>query len=173
MKNIILLLTIIVSATLFNNKSFGQDLNTLYADYAGNEKVNTVNLQSGLIGLAANFLKEEDKELKDVIRSIDNIRLMITEDKNTGQNISDEANRIMNKMDYEELVRMNDEGEKIRVLAKQDGQKVQELIVMIDEEDESILLQLNGNIDLDKVSAALNALDINLDIDDLLEGSDK
>ena len=168
MKKIILSIVPFTFAFLIVNNAFGQDLNKLYTEYAGNEKVNMVNLQSGLISLAANFLKEEDKDLKEVIRSIDNIRLMITEDKSIGKDISDEANKIMNKMDYEELIRMNDEGEKIRVLANQDGNKVQELIVMVAEEGESILLQLNGNIDLDKVSAALKALDIDVNIDDIL-----
>ncbi len=120
---------------------------------------NTVSIRIGNFFLNAGSWFVEDPAAKRLIRRSKRARVLVTED---GNRISTrEINRLIRDLeddDYEPLVYVRDDGDKVTLYLREDRNLVRNLLLMIKGDDEFVMVSLDCKLsrhDLDEVLECL------------------
>lgn len=153
-------MTIIIALLISTAAFAGDSFDKVYSKYASSNEVTSINITKSMIKLASNFLDKEDVESRKLLESIESVKVLISE--GGSQQFSSDAKTISDNKDYEELMRIADSGDKVLLLVKEQGENIQEVVVLVDSESEFIVANIKGNIDLDQVGKALKSLNIDV-----------
>jgi hypothetical protein len=85
--------------------------------------------------------------------------VLACEDDQSGINLYEEVLSDLDKRDYEELMTAKSKGEEVLMLAKKDGDIVEELIILVGGDDDNALVYIAGKMnmkDLSKLSSSVN-----------------
>jgi hypothetical protein len=99
-----------------------------------------------------------EPEVQEVILSMKGLRILHTE-QNALQYYN-EALKTISTNEYELLLTARDNGENIRFMVKDNGDIVEELLMLVGGEKNFALLSFLGNIDLKNIVKLAKALDI-------------
>ncbi len=103
-------------------------------------------------------IKDMDPAVQEVIASLKGLRILHT-DKNASKYYQ-EALKVINTNEYELLLTARDKGENVRFMVKENGDIVQELLMIVGGDSDFALLSFIGNIDLKKIGKLAEALNI-------------
>jgi len=101
---------------------------------------------------------EEAQIIMDVVSELKGLRVLTTEI--TPMKFYEEAKSKINTNEYEVLLTVRDEGENVQFLIKDEGDTINELLLIVGSEDEFVLLSFMGNIDLSKIAQLAKKLDV-------------
>ena len=94
--------------------------------------------------------KMTDKEIGKVARKLDEVRILSCEETALAKKIREEAAAIYKAGPYEQLMRINDDGEKTIIYARKLDKKY-EYVLFCYEKDEVEIINLVGNLTLDEL----------------------
>jgi len=135
----------------------------------GKEPKVEVNLKGSLLGLAARIASDEEPELSSTLMSLEGIRVEVydAEDRSPdtySQKLAETAKSLETK-GWETIVRVNDKGDQVYIAVKADnadGSKIVGLVVLAaEEDDEIVLVNIVGNIDMNEIWRVGREFDIN------------
>ena len=167
MKSFILSFFIITGISV---SSFAQDaIMKYFSKYVDDERFSVVYISPKMFGMVAKIeIEDMEPEVQEVIRSMKGLRILHTE-QNALQ-LYTEALKAINTNEYELLLTARDNGENIRFMVKDNGDIVEELLMIVGGDKNFAMLSFLGNIDLKKIGKLAKALDIdNLQYLDKLE----
>ena len=101
---------------------------------------------------------DEAQMALDVVKDLKGIRVLTTE--HDPAKYYKEANQKINTSEYATLVKVRDKGENVRLMIKDSGDIINEMLVLVGGDDEFVLVSLIGDIDLKKISKLAKAVDI-------------
>lgn len=137
---VIMLLPLVVMAQ-------GPDFSKLTKRYAGNDNVTVMNIgQQQLLAFM-----DDDDDLED-IKNIDNITIMMTQDKALGEEIFNSASKVIKRSNGEEMISTSDEEQTIRVYTTSKDDVITSVIVSIISDEQSGLIVINGTISSDDLN---------------------
>ena len=161
-KNVLIALALTVSGTLFaQNKQVDQ----FFSKYEGKPGYTSVMVSEKLFELVASAAPESEAEIKDMVGDLQGIRVLVYEQEDAATRSAElykEASSAISFDSYEELLTVFDEGEKVRLMVKQDPANkeiINELLILVSG-DEFVLVDIFGKIDLNKISKLADNLDI-------------
>lgn len=128
--------------------------------YMDDENFTMVYVSPKMFNLVAKLdIDDIDEETKELIKSIKGLRILTTDiDPQTYYN---EAVANFNISEYEKLMEVRDEAERVHFLVKSGTEeKIEELLLLVGGGSEFVMLSFIGNIDLDKISKLANSMDI-------------
>jgi hypothetical protein len=104
------------------------------------------------IELDGDFIKWSDEKTANFETKLNKIRLVVFEkgkclDKSTYQNIKD----VVRASKFEDLLYVRDGNEKVEAFAKEAGDFITDLFLLITTDDQSIILNVSGKIKLDEL----------------------
>lgn len=127
----------------------------IFGKYAGMEGVTSVQISKGAINLLTK-IDPCDEDLKSLAASVNSVYIIHIPEK-TGKirNIDfyDEVIKDLPLRKYEELMRINSEGQKILLLVDENDGLIRELLMIIGGEKENALICVRGSIDMNKISS--------------------
>jgi hypothetical protein len=132
-------------------------IDKVFKKYGDRDGFTVVTISKGLLKMAAKM--DDDRESQDFLSRIHEIKILATEDKNSEINLYDEVLSDLDKKDYEELMTARSQGEEVLILAKKDGNIVQELIILVGGSKDNALVYISGAMnmkDLSKLSSSVN-----------------
>lgn len=94
----------------------------------------------------------DDDEARHIIKNVNCLYLLASEDKEFSRQ-SDFPTTIVRKLkgkDFEEMLVVNDRGEKVTILLRETKRNRKELVIAVDG-DEDVVLYLRGKLDLDEI----------------------
>lgn len=165
MKKLFILLLIICP---FLAHSQSKSLEALRASYK--DIPNTFNLSLGgnFLGMSNYIMNEEDdKEVKELIKSINNLHLFtlpIGEGGIDTQSLA-KLRKDMSKEAYEELVVIRDGKDHINMLIKEKNGIVSSLVMLIEDKEDVTILDFSGAIDLKNLSLLANKVNVDGDME--------
>lgn len=158
MKKLLYICTILA----FGTSMFGQDnaIEKYFEKYMDDDAFSMVYVSPKMFEMAAKVLDDQEhQDIKDVVKDLRGLRILRTEDKSGA--FYKEAKKKINTKEYEILITARDEGQNIEFLTKENGDIIEELLLMIGgNEEEFILMSFVGNIDLNKIARLAKSLDI-------------
>lgn len=132
-------------------------IDKIFKKYGDRDGFTVVTISRGLLKMVATV--DDDHESQDFLSRIHEIKVLAIEDDHSDINLYDEVLSDLNKKDYEELMTARSKGEEVLMLAKKDGDIVEELIILVGGEKDNALVYISGKLnmkDLSKLSKSVN-----------------
>ena len=149
-------------------QSQSKSLEALRAEYK--DIPNSFNMSFGgnFLGMSNWILNEEgDKEVKELIQSIDNLHLFTVPIGEGGINTKalKKLRKDMSREAYEELMVIRDGMDQINMLIKEKNGIISSLVMLIEDTEDITILDFSGAIDLDNLSLLANKVNVDADIE--------
>ncbi|MCB0618735.1 MAG: DUF4252 domain-containing protein [Saprospiraceae bacterium] len=124
-----------------------QSIINFYERYLHHEKATQIDIDGWLLKLAGSFAEGEEAKL---IEKISHLRVLVMEE----ENIVDPKDyqrllRGIQNDNFEQLMQIRDGGSKIDCYVRESGDRITDLILTVNGEDEFVLLSLEGAFSLD------------------------
>lgn len=141
---------------------FGQKdaITRFFNKYIEDEHFTVVYISPKMMEMVTTFTEDskDADELNQLLSGIEGIRILTTE--TNALKYYEEALKTLEINEYELLMQVRDEGENVRFLVKDDGPKVQELLLLVGGSDSFVLMSFVGDIDLKQISKLGKSMDI-------------
>ncbi len=152
MKKLTILLLVMIGS--FGLKAQNDAISKFFGKYADDMSFSNVTISSKMFKMFTNVevSNPEDKEILDAINSLTGLRILAKSDITNGRELYREAFSKVNAKEYEELMSIRDKETDFKFLVKQNGNNIQELLMISGGPKEFMIMSLMGNIDLNKIS---------------------
>ena len=152
-------ITTLLLVALFPLLALAQNsaVDKVFKKYGDRDGFTVVTISKGLLKMVSKM--DDDRESQDFLSRVHEIKILATEDHKTDINLYDEVLSDLNKSDYEELMSAKSKGEEVLILAKKDGDILEELIILVGGDDNNALVYISGKMnmkDLAKLSSSVN-----------------
>lgn len=138
------------------------------SDFYGEPKVE-VNLSTAMLGLVAAFAAQEEPEFAELAAAIESIKIRVYSlngETKKAMTMVDTVSKKIRKDNWEPIVSVNEENEKIRIFTRMTNEVMDGLVVMVvdsqDDQGEAVFINIVGEIDPAKLSTLTKSLDINI-----------
>ena len=150
MKKATAILLFLMMAGFINAQSL---ISTTFSDYESNEDYSRVSISKKMFSIMANLNPEdeEEKELINTVSNLDGLKIIVADSTANPDKLYKETLNRMPKR-FEELLTVNEKSEKIVFMIDEKDGMVSELIMVLRGEDQFVLLDLFGKIDLKQIS---------------------
>jgi Domain of unknown function (DUF4252) len=127
--------------------------------YIDDEKFSAVYISPKMFNMVSKIeIEDMEPEVQEVIKSMKGLRILHTE-QNALQYYN-EALKTINTNEYELLLTARDGDENVRFMVKDNGDIVEELLMIVGGNTNFALMSFIGNIDLKKIGKLAKALEI-------------
>lgn len=156
----------IISLIGFTTSIYAQNksIDRVFDKYAGQEGFTTVYISKYMFSMFANLDKVEDEELEEVQKvfgKLNGIKILASEDGSPGGiNFYEEIMKDLPRGDYEELMVVKDSESDVIFLAREEGDVIVELLLIVSGDDDNALIAITGEIDLNTIAKLGSAMDI-------------
>ncbi len=163
-RTIITALTILLLASAQVMQAQNSSALALYDKYGGKDGYTTVSISKELFGMFAEIDSDDPdmQEVKAMMEQLDGIKILMYESKTDGDAQLNSFRGEVSKLQvegYTELMEVKQTGEEVKFLSKKKGDKIGELLLVINGEKEAGFISISGLIDMNtigKLSKAMN-----------------
>jgi len=161
MKNII----ITTLCLAFSCQVFSQNLNAnqLFRKFKKQAEVTTISIPGFVAKFGALFIDKEDAEIKHLTKKIKGLKIAVVE---SNENDSRFLNKkwTINQLDsklYEPLITVQDGKQQVHFLIREKEEVVKELVMFIKDEEESVMLLIEGKFTIKQTKKLINSIELN------------
>ncbi len=146
--------------------SMAQDAVTqIFEKYKGKDEFTTVYVTQKMFSLLADIDVDDpdDQAVLDIIADLTGIKILAYEDSTSSSKsrvLYTEIEKSLPLSTYEELLIVNDKDEDVKILIKESGDKIIELLILTGSKTEFALISLTGLIDLKQIAKLSETMDI-------------
>lgn len=137
------------------NVTFSQ---SVFDKFEDQEKIRTVIVNKKMFSLLSK-MKVEDKETQqyvNLIKKLENLKVFATQSDSKAEEMKATAEKYLKTAGMEELMRITDKGKSVKIYVKSGAtdSQIKELLMFVDGSgtEETVLMSLTGNFDLDELS---------------------
>jgi hypothetical protein len=132
------------------------DLDRLLKKAAQAENVESVKI-GGLLLWMGKMIETTD-DIPDSAKNINKIEVYDLSDckADIKQEISREINNLKSDRNYETLIQVREKGKNVKILAKRKKDSIKELLILVSDNDEPVIVRLQGNIKQKDLTALVN-----------------
>lgn len=152
-KFIITLAIVLVSSPFFAQAAFDK--------FDGQDDVTSIIVNKKMFELMSKVKVDasdrETQQYMNLIKKLDNLKVFTTSSTRATNEMRSAAEKYIRTAGLEELMRVNDSGKNIKILVKSGAtdSQIKELLMFIEggsKSDETVLMSLTGNFDLNEIS---------------------
>lgn len=133
--------------------TYAQD--SFFDKFADMDEVTSVYISKSMLSLMPD-MKAEGVNIGGVASKLDNIQILSCENPAVIAKLKKELQYISPKNGYEELMRVNSEGEKTTIYLKQKKNEKKEFVLINSEEDEFTIIVITGDLSLEEMKGIVN-----------------
>lgn len=150
MKRIYIITLLLSLCSLF---TYAQD--SFFDKFADMDGVTSVYISKAMLSMIPD-MQTEGVNISGVASKLDNIQILSCEKPAVIAKLKKETEFINPKNGYEELIRINDEGEKTTIYLKQDKNGKKEFVLLNNEKEEFTIIVITGNLTLQEIQGIIN-----------------
>lgn len=150
MKRIYIITLLLSLCSLF---TYAQD--SFFDKFADMDGVTSVYISKAMLSMMPD-MKTEGVNIGGVASKLDNIQILSCEKPAIIAKLKKETGFINPKNGYEELMRINDEGEKTTIYLKHDKSGKKEFVLLNNEKEEFTIIIITGNLTLQEIQGIIN-----------------
>jgi hypothetical protein len=145
-----------ICLAFFSQYSMAHDLDRLLKKAAQAENVESVKI-GGLLLWMGKMIETTD-DIPDSAKNINKIEVYDLSDckADIKQEISREINNLKSDRNYETLIQVREKGKNVKILAKRKKDSIKELLILVSDNDEPVIVRLQGNIKQKDLTALVN-----------------
>jgi hypothetical protein len=144
-----LLLALLLLAT----SAFAQDdaIGKFFGKYVDDPKFTVISISPRMFRLLSKVKWDTiPTDLKQTVTGLTSLRILTTE--TTPEHYFKEAMTLIDHKEYEELITVRSTKDNVRFMIKGPGDKISELLMLMEDNDGFTLMSFVGDIDIDKLS---------------------
>jgi hypothetical protein len=148
-----------ISLSAFSQKN---PVDKLFEKYGGKDGFTTILISSKMFSMFSD-MEAGDDEINNMIKNIESIKILTTEDESLldpGINFYKEIMNELSLDEYEELMVVKEKDQDIKFLVKEKGDIIVELLLVIGGEGNNALISIRGIIDLKSISRLSKSLNV-------------
>mgnify|MGYP006368453811 FL=1 len=160
MKKIIATLALIIAC----QATFAQNIDTLFSQFKDKEGADYMNIPTLMLKFMRTFTKSNNDKSYRFIKGIKSVKVLDMED--CTQEVKAEFLQEVQKLNlngYETLVQTKEDGEEVQLIAKMDEENINDLIILITGKDECGLTLMKGKIKKEDINVMMNDDKITID----------
>ena len=160
MKKIIATLALIIAC----QATFAQNIDTLFSQFKDKEGADYMNIPTLMLKFMRTFTKSNNDKSYRFIKGIKSVKVLDMED--CTQEVKAEFLQKVQKLNlngYETLVQTKEDGEEVQLIAKMDEENINDLIILITGKDECGLTLMKGKIKKEDINVMMNEDKITID----------
>jgi hypothetical protein len=154
---------LILVLVLLSNTLFAQ---SVFDKFDNQDDISTVIVNKKMFALLSKF-ETNDKESQQylaLIKKLDDLKVFATSSEKKSNEMKDTANKYVKKNGLLELMQINEKGKNVKIYVKSGStdSNVKELLMFIEgsEKEESVLMSLTGNFDLEELSSLTDKMNL-------------
>jgi len=134
----------------------------IFDKYNGKEGFTVVTMNSTMFEMIAKMdTTESGKEMSDMAKSINRIRILAADTVMNGVNLYSEVMDILPKNDYKELMSVKENDMDVTFMISEKNGKVAELLMVVGgSKDDNAIISITGDIDLAKMGSMAKTMNI-------------
>ena len=154
---------LIIALVLVSNTFFGQ---SVFDKFDDQDKITAIIVNKKMFELMGKVeTKDKDsKEYISLVKKLDNLKVFVTTDDKQSNEMKATADKYLKTNAMEELMRINEKGKSVKIYVKSGAKdsQVKELLMFIEGsgKDETVLMSLTGNFDLEELSALTDKMNL-------------
>jgi hypothetical protein len=159
MKRIILSgVVIMFTLAVFGQKSA---VDKVFDKYSGQEGYTTVYISSFMFKMLSQLDVDDPEynEFKKATSGINSIKIL-TQDGGNSKSFGKELLAMLPRSEYQEMMVVKDQEEEVLFLAREEGGKITEFLLIVSGGGEDALIAITGDIDLESISSIASGLDM-------------
>ncbi len=162
MKNLWLLITLFFTLNMTAQSDVSG--NPLMSKYGGSDDFTTINISPKMFQLIAKSgIADEDPEVGEVINNISSLSILVYDNEDKAPRsraLYDEAFSSLVNNSFEELMTVKDGSDNVRFMIRENGNLIEQLLLLVGSEDEFVMIDISGNIDLEQISKLSKSMDV-------------
>jgi len=142
-------------------------METLFDRYSSLDDFTSVDVSKGLFDIFANIESGNDKDLqefKDAVKDLEGLKLLAytpkKNDPSKRKSFYDDVIKTFPLNTYKELMVVNEGKNTVKFYAKNDDSRVHDMVMVVNGAEETLVLALDGFIDLSKVAKLGTTLNV-------------
>ena len=159
MKRIILSgVVIIFTLMVFGQKSA---VDKVFDKYSGKDGYTTVYISSFMFKMLSQLDVDDPEynEFKKATSGINSIKIL-TQDGSSSEAFGKELLEMLPRDEYQEMMVVKDQEEEVLFLAREEGGKITEFLLIVSGDGDDALIAITGDIDLESISSIASGMDI-------------
>ncbi len=149
-KSLLIIFVLLISSSLFADDFVSQFIDTYVEE---KRPVNNVNIGKTMLKKMVEDV--EDAELKTLLKELNHIRMVITENRKDAKYYFKKANELVDKefSDYEKMLSVDERKSKVEVLFKEidkDNQNI--ILIALDNDRKLTIISVSGKVDFNSIS---------------------
>ena len=160
MKKIIATLALIIAC----QATFAQNIDTLFSQFKDKEGADYMNIPTLMLKFMRTFTKSNNDKSYRFIKGIKSVKVLDMEDctqKVKAEFLQEVQN--LNLNGYETLLQTKEDGEEVQLIAKMDEENINDLIILITGKDDCGLTLMKGKIKKEDINVMMNDEKITID----------
>jgi len=165
MKNLDTMKRIVLGGMLiiFALSAFGQKsaVDKVFDKYSGKDGYTTVYISSYMFNLLSSIDSDDPdyNEFKKATSGISSIKIL-TQDGGNSEAFGEELIAMLPRSEYKEMMVVKDQEEEVLFLAREEGGKITEFLLIVSGGGEDALIAIQGDIDMESISKIASGLDM-------------
>lgn len=154
---------LIFALVLVSNTFFAQ---SVFDKFDNQDDITTVIVNKKMFTMLSK-VDAKDKQSQqyiNLIKKLDNLKVFVTSNGKKGSEMKSVAEKYQKSAGLEELMRISDKGKNVKISVKSGAtdSQVKELLMFIEGsgKEESVLMSLTGNFDIDELSALTEKMNL-------------
>ena len=148
---------------MFTLAVFGQKsaVDKVFDKYSGKDGYTTVYISSFMFKMLAQLDVDDPEynEFKKATSGINSIKIL-TQDGGDSESFGKELLEMLPRSEYQEMMVVKDQEEEVLFLAREEGGKITEFLLIVSGGGEDALIAIQGDIDLESISSIASGLDM-------------
>lgn len=153
-----------LAAPVSAQEAVNDAISKYFSKYVDDERFTVVYISPKMFQLFkkmdVNLEDDEAEAIMQVVDELKSLRILVAEEDTDG--LYEEASATINKKEYEVLMNIrNKDEERVDFLIKDNGDLIEELLLLVGGGDNFVLMSFVGNINLDNISKLAEAFEDN------------
>lgn len=135
--------------------SYAQSIDSLFKEFGNEKNADCIKVSSFMMSLGKMFAGHDKGT--EIVGKIKSMRVLDLEDCPT--DVKERFHKKVKRLNldgYDELMRVNDEGEKVHILMKTKKETIRELLFVCTGKEDCTLVQINGKFTKDDIDRLVN-----------------
>ena len=154
---------LIVVLVLVSNTFFAQ---SVFDKFDNQDDITTIIVNKKMFSLMSKVdtKDKESQQYLNLIKKLDNLKVFVTQSDKKSDEMKAVADKFIKTAGLEELMRINEKGKNIKIYVKSGSTdtQIKELLMFIEGsgKEETVLMSLTGNFDLDELSVLTDKMNL-------------
>lgn len=140
--------SLLVLFLLCSTLCFAQD--KLFEKYADKDNVTSVYISKSMFQMMPDNMRAGGLDLGNLKGKIHNLQILTSENKEVKEQMKADFDAVVGK-DYELLMKVKSDDTRASFFVKQKGEKISELIMLTDDEEDYVVMRLTGDFTIQDI----------------------